>query len=394
MLCFVPFVLLLFVAANAAANDVAIEVKGGTLVVKGDADDNVLTLDQAGLGAASVRVTPGGSTTVNGSDAVHVFGALISGAKITLAGGADVLTLQDLVLNGTVGIKTGDGSDVVSASATTVHGAVKIDLGAGNNALELCGTNVDADATLKIGKQTTGLASATCAGSPDNVTTTAGSVYLMLNSSFGGALSVKAAAAVHVGVIDTVALTGPLAIKNVALAGVCYSGLGAGVSVKLPKIVGASGGEVHCEGGATEAFADGNTALAMSGVSMNGALTVKSSAGGDSVVVTGTNVQDAMTASLAAGNNFLFLGGVQVGTNLVAKAGKGDDQLQADALTIGDDTTVKYGAGNNLVDLGNALIGGNLTVSTGGGNDTIGTGAATVGGTKTIKNGKGVDTVS
>ncbi len=370
MLRFLPFVLLLS-AANAAANDVTVTVKGGALAIKGDDDANAITLDQAGLGAGSVRVTPSGGTTVNGSGTAQVFDGLVSGAKIGL----------------------GKGSDRLQTLGVTLHGAVKLDLGAGDNAFTFCDTTFDDDVVVKIGKHTGGPVSDTCPGA-GNVSTVGGSVFLIHNADFGGALTVKASSAVHVGVVDDVAVSGPLAFKNVALVGACYSTLSSSVAVKLPKIVGSAGGDVSCEGGATEAFANGNTAFAMSGTTVGAALAIKSGAGGDGIVVTGSSVQDSMSVAMSGGLNFLFLEGVQVGTEFTAKAGKDDDDFFGDGLLIGDDATVKYAGGANVIDFGTSTIGEDLTVGTGGGNDAITTGNVTVGGTKTIKSGKGADTIS
>lgn len=392
---YLPFVLFLLVSSTAAANDVAVEVKGGSLVIKGDDDGNAVTLDQVGLGTDSVRVAPGGGTTVNGAAGAQVFGGLVAGAKITLAGGADLLELESMQLNGNVGIKAGDGSDRVNVLDATLQGPAKIDLGAGDNALTLCDAAFPNDVSIKIGKQTGGFVTATCPGATGNVTTNeGGSVFLMHNDTFGGSLAVKAASAVHVGVVDDVAVAGALAFKNVPLVALCYSTLSGAASVKLPKILGSAGGNVSCEGGATEAFADGNTALAMSGSTVGDAFTVKSAAGGDGIVVTGTSVQEGMTVAMGSGLNFLFLDGVQVGTDLVAKAGKDDDDFFGDNLQIGENATVKYGAGANVIDFGTSLVGENLTIATGAGNDTITTNGVGVGGTKTIKNGKGVDTLN
>ena len=88
MLRFLPFVLLL-AAANAAANDVTVTVEGGVLAIEGDEDANAITLDQTGLGAGSVRVTPSGGPTVNGGGAAQVFDGMGSDAKIGLGTGSD-----------------------------------------------------------------------------------------------------------------------------------------------------------------------------------------------------------------------------------------------------------------------------------------------------------------
>ena len=56
-------------AAAHAAGNVVVQVNGGKLTVVGDAQDNAAIFDQAGLSPDQLRVTPGGTTTVNGTTA-------------------------------------------------------------------------------------------------------------------------------------------------------------------------------------------------------------------------------------------------------------------------------------------------------------------------------------
>lgn len=371
---FLPFVLLLLVllfpARNVAANDVAVQVKKGVLVVKGDDDANVIALDQAGLGQGSIRITPGVGTTVDGSGAPQVFDGIVNGAKVAL----------------------GKGSDLMRVTGA-LQGTAKIDLGTGDNGLNLCDVVFGGDVAIKIGKPTGGPVSVDCGG-PGASSSVDASVLFIRNATIDGALTVKAPTSVHVGVVEDAAIGGAVSMKNVGIVGLCYSTVTGGVSVKLPKIVGQNGGSVVCQGGGPESAANGNTAFTMAGTNIGGALGVKAAAGGDGLSFVSVGVQDAATVAFGGGLNFLFLRDVTIGTDLTVKAGKDRDQLDGDGILVGDNATVKYGAGDNDVALGTSTIGENLTVNTGGGNDTITTDKVTVGGTKTIKSGKGADTVS
>lgn len=390
------FVLLLAVllasAGDVLAGDVLVSIKSGALVVKGDDAGNTITIDGNALGVDAIRVTPGGGTTVNDAAGPQVFGGFASGATITFGSGADVVTITDRTLVGKVTIKTGKGSDRLTLDDTTLRGPTKIDLGRGDDALAACSATFDTEVVVKLGKGTGGAVTVDC-GNPGSSSTLDASVVFIDDSTFSGALTLKAAAGVHVVTVNDTNVLGAMAFKNVALLALCYDLFGGPITAKMPKIVGNLGGEVECNDGSATAIANGNTAIAMAGATLNAEFTVKGGAGGDTAVVTGTSIAGATAVSLGAGLNFLFFDEVST-ASLLAKAAKNDDDFFADALTVAGDATIKYGAGSNVIDLGTSNIGGDLVVKTGGGNDSITTNAVTVTGERTIDGGKGVDTIN
>lgn len=383
--------LLLATTSVASANDVLVAIKNGKLSVKGDADANALTIDGTGLQADSLRVTPSGGTTVNGVAGPQVFTGFVEGVTIKLGDGGDALEVFQKTLAGKVAISLGKGSDRLRIDDATFGGPSKIDLGGGDDGFAACRSLFDADVSLKLGKGTGGNVEATCGGAAGSASTTNASVFVTFDSGFAGKLDVKAAPGVHVGVIDDTSITGVTSSKNVALLALCYASF-ADVKVKMPKILGNFGGEVSCEGGAHEGFANGNTAMVIVDSPINGVLTSKGNAGSDTLVAIGVAIAGAVAMDHAAGFNFLFFDDVTM-PSLVVKAGKNDDDLFVENTAVSGDVTIKHGDGNNVIDFATSTIGGNLTVKTGAGDDFLERGV-TVSGTSAIDLGKGTNTMA
>jgi hypothetical protein len=384
-------VCVLLSASAASANDVRVAVKGGKLSIKGDADANQLTIDGTGLQSDSLRITPAGATTVNGAAGPQIFTGFVEGVAIKLGDGNDDLEVFQKNLAGKVAINLGKGSDRLRIDDATFSGPSTIDLGGGDDAFAACHSLFGSDVTLKLGKGTSGNVQTTCGGSAGSVSTSNASVFATYNSGFAGKLDVKAAQGVHVGVIDDTSIAGVTSSKNVPLLALCY-GTFADVKVKMPKILGVFGGEVSCEGGVQEGFANGNTAMVIVESLINGVLTSKGNAGSDTVVVIGVSIAGAVTMDHAAGFNFVLFEDVAM-PSLVVKAGKNDDDLFVQKTAVAGDVAIKHGDGSNVIDFAFSTIGGNLAVKTGAGNDFLERGVD-VTGTSTIDLGKGTNTIA
>src|SRR4051794_20766777 len=76
-----------------ASGNVTVTTSGGKLVVIGDDGDNVITIDQMGVGANEFRVVPD-ATNVNNSMNPATFGGVTSGFVLTLGAGADDVTID------------------------------------------------------------------------------------------------------------------------------------------------------------------------------------------------------------------------------------------------------------------------------------------------------------
>lgn len=391
-------VCLLTLVASSAPAAITVEIKNGALLIKGDDAANAFTIDGTGLPADAIRVTPSGGTTVNGVAGPTTFTGYASGAKITLGDGADDVTITDKTLTGKLSIKTGKGSDRLTIDDATLAGPSTIDLGAGDDALSVCDAIFRTDVAVKLGKQTGAAVTTTCPNS-GTLGTTGGSVAFVHHSLVQGALSVKGAAGLHFLAVDRTDVTGPLSTQNVAFVSACYGHVGNQVTVKLPKIVGNLGGAVSCQPddpSGFNGFAGGNTAVLFTGMEILGGLTAKGNAGGDTVVLIGTNAGGEIKVDLGAagGQPNSFIVNIGSSGSLVAKGGKNEDRLQVQNFVTVDDVTVKYGGGDNNVTFANSTIHGNLTIKTGAGADFIDTSAnVTVDGVTGVDPGAGANTV-
>ncbi len=142
--------IVLWTPAHAA--DVKATQKGGTLVLVGDADPNALSIAQAGV----VTVTPTVGT-LNGGGPQDFTG--VNSISIKLGGGADAVSLLEVLLAGQLSIDGGDGdsdidlnqcaidknlsirnrsgNDDIRIEDTTVGGKVKIDNGDGGSQTDI-----------------------------------------------------------------------------------------------------------------------------------------------------------------------------------------------------------------------------------------------------------------
>ena len=108
------------VSPTAHAGDVVSKNSGGKLVLEGDDGANVLTIDQVGVPADSLRVTPGTGTTLDGAPTPQVFAATTGGKLYSLdlargkelwqydAGGS--FTASPAIVDGRVLLGNSDGT--------------------------------------------------------------------------------------------------------------------------------------------------------------------------------------------------------------------------------------------------------------------------------------------
>src|SRR5262245_30372296 len=118
-----------------AAGNVTGAVTGGSLVLTGDAGDDVIAIDA--VDADSLRVTPTAPTTLNGAGAAVTFDAVTKDVVLMLGIGANQTTLTSVVVPGMLVAKGGAGSDVIVATTSGFGAGVKLDLGAGVNVVTL-----------------------------------------------------------------------------------------------------------------------------------------------------------------------------------------------------------------------------------------------------------------
>jgi len=149
----------------------AVMSHGGALTITGDAADNQITLDMAGLWQGQVRITGGGGTLVNGQAAVVLDG-----------------------FNGGIAARFGDGNDAFAMHDIATVGAVTVDGGAGGNAVVFDGVTMDGNLTVKNGS--------------------GGDVFTFANGSLSGKLSINDGTGASTVVVAAAGVHGPVALKN------------------------------------------------------------------------------------------------------------------------------------------------------------------------------------
>jgi hypothetical protein len=373
-----------FAPSAASANDLTVTTSGGTLKIKGDADPNVLTLNQSGLNPDQVRVVTAG-TTINRTAGPIVFDGVTKGVVIDLGNGDDQLTIDTTTLvGGGSKIKTGPGSDTVFLLRDHL-GATTIDLGAGDDAIAICDGS------------TTKLAIGVAAG--EGATRTIGC------PGFGTTAAGNAIVLASVGVTDTMKIKGSKATESVAIFGginqkkatlvlgggsdslaMCVAQFNDALGVQM----GAGTGQVDATCGG--AVVSGVNALDFEGILVLGKFALKMGASSDAALLKNDVFAAPAKLDLGQGGNTLTVEGSTF-TGFAAKSAKGDDVVQFTSDASGD-VVINGGAGDNTVTFGASQIGGDLTVKTGAGDDTIDTTNAAVGGTRTVASGKGADTVA
>jgi hypothetical protein len=375
-------------ATDARADDVTATVAGGTLKIKGDADGNILTLDDDNLGPGHVRII-GTPTTINGAAGPVTFDNVTAGLQVDLGAGNDAVKLSALVIADKVKIKMGAGDDAVSIPTATFLNALSIDLGAGDNTLLFCGGSVADNLTLKIGAGTGAAHSGSCATATANGN---GSIVVMEGVVISNKLSLKGSKKNESIRLLNVTITDN---AKLALGGgtdaleLCADAIGGTLNVQMGNGSAGITTQATC-GGIT---ATGENSLALENGTVGESLVLKMSGSADSANIVANPITASAKIDLGQGNNNLLVTTV-IGKLLSIKSGKGDDQIHVQGAAIGESANVKAGAGNNTVDfLAATTIGENLTINTGNGNDTIDVTGATVGHSTTIKHGKGTDTV-
>jgi len=376
-----------FCVDPARADDVTATVSRGTLKLKGDADANTLTIDQAGLASDQLRVTGTGTTTVNGGAVPLVFD-VTGGLQVDLGNGDDALTIDTVELTGTLKIKMGAGANTVAIANGTVHGAVSIDLGSGDNVLQFCTGTVDGALSIKVGAGTGATRSATC-----DATVSANGSALVINSvEVQKAVVLKGSKkSEKVTVQDSLLHAGlKLTVGGGSDAvAVCHSSIGGTLAVQMGA---GTGGTITASCG--DPGATGDNALRIDSCPVASNLSVKMGGAADTAVLTFGSVDGAIKVDLGQGANQLTLDGLTSHKNVTVKSGKGDDTIAIKNAGFGAGASIKAGAGTNAITFTGDDFPGNLTVVTGNGDDTIDTSGATVHGTTKIRHGKGTDVVT
>ncbi|HEY2385953.1 MAG TPA: hypothetical protein VGK30_03250 [Candidatus Binatia bacterium] len=380
-------------AAPARADQVTSAPSGGTLKLKGDANPNVLTIDQAGLNPGQLRVTGAGTTTIDGQ-ASKTFDNVTGGLQVDLGNGDDALTLDTVTLAGTVKIKMGAGMNTLTITAGAYHGTLNVDLGSGDDVLQLCGgTIVDGGLAIKVGAGAGAMRSAAC---DTTVADNHGSALVIDSAEVGKDVTLKGSKKSESVIVHNTLLHAGLKLAlggGSDAAAICRDPIGGTLSVQMGA---GSGGSVTAScGDANDAIGDNALRVDSSSVAAN--LVLKMSGAADTAILTFGSVDGAIKIDLGQGDNQLTLDALTSQKNVTIKSGKNDDTIQIKNASYGPaaSISVKAGAGTNAISLPTSVdVPKNLTIVTGNGDDTIDTTGATVHGTTKITHGKGTDAVT
>jgi hypothetical protein len=420
------------------ANDVLVSVSGGKMTVKGDDDANVIQIDQAGM---DVRVTPGGTTTVNGSALPQLFPAAAAGLKVALAGGADELTLTMLTITGKVTIAMGAGADTLTITSVnlgptkldlgaddntvtsvglivagdlvvkggkgsdslgfqqTLAGKMKFGLGDGTDSLALCEAHVSDGIAVDLGPGVTGTSMKSCGGTFPATAAAAEGNSLAASGIVidAGGLSVKGGTGNDGFASSLMSIQGDVKISLGNGRGgfsMCEVGITGSVKAKLGK-PGPGDTTSWCrKANAYDVTVTAQTLFVIAEVNVGGDFIVKSSTGNDAGAALMCGFGGVVKLDFGNGLNVANLQTDLFTEDLIIKTGKQDDDIRVAGSQVGRSSTITLGDGTNKLEVSGTAIGGDLSVKAGAGDDTIDVSTAIVSGTKSVDADGGMNAVT
>lgn len=104
---------------DTPAGNVSAYISGAQLFVIGDANDNLVSVQQDAAGNVSVIGQEG--TTVNGQASVYLGQGLLSDAIVQGGGGNDQLDVVGIYATNSISVTTGDGNDLIQLREVTAN---------------------------------------------------------------------------------------------------------------------------------------------------------------------------------------------------------------------------------------------------------------------------------
>ncbi len=384
------------------AGNITATFLGGSLVLRGDAADNAITVSQPAPNKVTLigKTNSGSATTINGSAGPVVFTGILQSIDADLKAGndqflvgnnsAEINALNNEILFGTVGVfsglasartvvqhslifRGGDGSDSAAIMAD-VGGNIYADMGANNDGVGVQGSLAKGSVIL-IG------------GSGDQPS------LLVRNSTIGNQIIVQGATGANRVVIDAVnALGVTIATQNgndqVSVLssnikfGVVMNTLGGIDNI----VVGGSviGGSLIVNSGAdVDSVTIENTsirfdALIYAGLGNDSVTIVSKRSASTTALATQTTIGGVLVVDLGLGNDTATIGSRGPGDSAVKVTGyttllgsDGNDQLTIRNSQFGSGVTVSMGSGKDLVSISDVRIVRNLSVFMGLGDDDL-----------------------
>jgi hypothetical protein len=400
------------------SGNVTAVVTGGNLVITGDALDNHIAIDQAGLNPGEFRVDTGGNvTTINGTPGAKVVTGVTKDVRITFGDGNDAVTFNNAALPRHLNVNGGEGDDGAYVINTQVRANTVLTLGDGNNAAELTsGTTLGGSLRIIGGGGDDGVtlidmgvAGATSIDLKDGVNGVTATTGIRPSNTFQGNLAILAGDSYDYVSLQNTTVARKTTIRvgdgdsMVTLDGFASGGKvdvtgGSGYeTVTFEDVRIANSANVDLKGGTGNAFHIETDSHPASYISGN--LVVRGTDGDDLVTVGDTRVDGGAKFLLGSGNNTVEVDPTMVGGKLTIACLTGDDIVDLADVLIGSGVAANLGDGTNAFTLRNAAIpysnvGGSLTVATGVGDDTLTVENAVVDGKLNVNLSDGTNTLN
>ncbi len=394
----------------APAGAILAEIRGGNLVITGDADANDIVIDNAGLAAGQVRLTSGADATeINGGVGPVILDGFTRGIAMKMGDGDDSVDLDGLDIDGGVAADMGDGADALAFDLTVVHGNLKVKMGDGD---DFFGTELSFFDNLKVdmgdGENDIVVNDSQLLGTASFKAGFGGDTFVLHNTATDKTLSVDMG-------------NGDAGINiNDSVLGNTGRGYGTKITVgtgdvvmDLTNIPNAHDFTYAQRGGTLDAGIDGalfngnlkmttgnvDSVTVLTDTEVTHALAIKGGFGSMQVAALGLDAGtsargDAAIISHVGGLGDVALEGTTFGGNLTIAGGReGGMEFTDTDTTIGGNLTFKGTSDADLFSLIDALVGGKTSVNGGSGNDVIHLNAAGLLRALTINAGNGDDDV-
>ena len=334
----------------APAGSVAAEVIGGFLVITGDAADNVISIDQLGLGAGQFRIWGNDGTTVGGASSME-FSGVSKGIRLFMGGGSDGAGLDHIAVSGSVTFDGGDGDNTLEASGCSIGGKLAVTNGAGFQSTYVSGS-VRGNLSITNGDGGSGVSVGASVGGNLVVKNGAGGDELVVTAPVGGSVSVT-------------------------------NGMG-DVMAAFASAIG---------GNLTMKTLDGAQAVSLSGADV-GKVTISHGSGDSDVLVAHSLIGGTLSLTNAVGEHTILM---DEGTSVLGAVkvinGDGGSATQFENVTIGRGGSIVNGAGLDWVDFHAVASGGGWSIGNGDGGSQVVMDASVVRRAFAVAAGDGINVV-
>lgn len=333
----------------AVAGDMKATLKAGVLTVTDSSADDSFTIDQAGLGSTSFRLTPDPGTTINGSAVAQLFSNVTADVRLKFTEGSDTADLDDLVIARDLAVTSTGGTLVTVAviNGLDVGRDLRVDSKSGQFTLSSTGAGSivrrDVKCTLR------GLNGNSLIFTP---------LTVLRNTT------VKGSNATDVFVVGA----------NVHLVGNVTIDFGLGIDTYVDALTTVVGGDFKFKG------KGGSKTCVLGGKLSGDVVTDVGNGDGNTIVITAPQIGGSVRAKYGQGtNNVLTVSGPVITGDLECTTKGNADFVTIANITTGGDVRIKLANGANTAILSsNGAIGGDVWLTGGTGADQFNVNASTI----------------